>query len=147
MKIHYRNSGLRIISKFMPFLILLFYQFIIAQDTLKTETKKECEKKKESICVIEIEPFSYCAVEMTGSYDQHGAAFGTLYQAAGTQSLDMTQIPFGVYYNNPNDTPEEELKWDIGFQVAEDTQLKEPLVLKKWEYTLLAKIGYEGNLL
>ena len=41
---------------------------------------------------------------------------------------------------------EEELKWDIGFFVADDAEVKEPLKRKKWEYTNLLTAGFEGAL-
>lgn len=34
------------------------------------------DKKEQKIEIINIEPFDYAALEMTGSYEQHEAAFG-----------------------------------------------------------------------
>jgi AraC family transcriptional regulator len=96
------------------------------------------------LAVIEIEPFSYAAVEMTGSYEQHADAFMKLYTAAGMQGLPMTGAPFGIYWNSPDDTAEEDLKWEIGMPVPGDKELEAPVVLKKWEWTTVIQRDFEG---
>ena len=92
----------------------------------------------------EIAPFSYAAVEMTGSYTQHPDAFMKLYSAAAQQGISMTTAPFGIYWNSPNDTAEEELKWEIGVPVPDDKELAAPVVLKKWEHTTVIQRDFEG---
>ncbi|MBN2411379.1 GyrI-like domain-containing protein [candidate division KSB1 bacterium] len=96
------------------------------------------------IKVIDVEPFTYCAVEMTGSYDQHDTAFNTLYEQAGIQSLPQTEIPFGIYKSDPAQTPEEELKWELGFALPDSSQVTEPLKMKKWEFTQIVSRMYDG---
>lgn len=104
-----------------------------AEKAMKTELK-----------VVEIEPFSYAAVEITGSYTQHGDAFMKLYSAVGAQGLPMTAAPFGIYWNSPDDTAEEDLKWEIGLPVPGDKKLEAPIVLKKWEWTTVIQKDFEG---
>lgn len=99
---------------------------------------------KTEFAVTETEPFSYAAVEMTGSYDNHGDAFMKLYSAAGAQGLPMTAAPFGIYWNSPDDTAEEDLKWEIGFPVAADQKIEAPIVLKKWGWTTVIQKDFEG---
>jgi len=74
--------------------------------------------------------FSYCAVEMTGSYDQHEAAFTKLFEEAMKQGI-YGGMPFGVYWNSPADTPVEQLKWDVGFALPAGAAPKAPLAVKK----------------
>jgi len=111
-------------------------------EAVNTEAEAETEEGK--IEVKEVEPFSYCAVEMTGSFKQHGDAFGKLYSSAEKQGLPTNEPLFGVYYDNPEETAEEELKWEVGFAVSDDTEVEEPLVLKKWEFKLVVSLDYEG---
>ncbi|MBN1465006.1 GyrI-like domain-containing protein [candidate division KSB1 bacterium] len=99
------------------------------------------EKKTE---VREIKPYSYCCVEMTGSYEKHSEAFQMLYEQAGAQGLGMDFAPFGVYYSDPSQVAEAELKWEIGFELAEKAEVKAPLVLKEWPHELMAVALYEG---
>jgi DNA gyrase inhibitor GyrI len=95
--------------------------------------------------LVEIEPFSYAAVEMMGSYEQHGEAFMKLYTAAGQQGIPArTAAPFGIYWNTPNDAAEEDLKWEIGIPVPDGKEVAAPLVLKKWEHTTVVQRDFEG---
>jgi effector-binding domain-containing protein len=87
--------------------------------------------------------FAYCALEMTGSYDQHSAAFEKLYAEAMKQGI-YGGTPFGVYWNSPGDTPVEKLAWDVGFIVPSSQTPKEPLKLKKWEFPTAAVLEYRG---
>jgi AraC family transcriptional regulator len=42
--------------------------------------------------------------------------------------------PFlGIYYNNPREVKEEELRWEIGFPVANDADVKAPLNKKEFK--------------
>lgn len=87
--------------------------------------------------------FSYCAVEMTGSYDQHEAAFTKLFEEAMNQGI-FGGMPFGVYWNSPASTPVEQLKWDVGFALPAGAAPKAPLAVKKWEFTTMASLKYRG---
>jgi len=112
-------------------------------EVVKAEAEAETEESK--IEVKEVEPFSYCAIEMTGSYDQHTEAFGKLYSSAEKSRLPMNRVPFGVYYDDdPSETPEEDLKWEVGFKMPEHKDIEEPLVFKKWEFKLVASRYYDG---
>ena len=111
----------------------------------KTAPEKTAEVPKEApIQIKEIEAFTYCALEMKGSYGQHGIAFNNLYAVAGSQRLPLDRAPFGVYFSDPANTPEEELKWEVGFEIAEGTELKRPLVAKKWDHTTVVSKIYTG---
>jgi AraC family transcriptional regulator len=87
--------------------------------------------------------FAYCAVEMTGSYDQHEAAFTKLFEEAMNQGI-YGGMPFGVYWNSPASTPIEQLKWDVGFTLPPGAAPKPPLAIKKWEFTTTASLEYRG---
>jgi effector-binding domain-containing protein len=130
--------------------VLMLAQPLTAQETgmkrtvLKPESMEKLEKECTTLKPVEMEPFFYCAVEMTGNYEQHGTAFMMLYGEAGKQGLPMTEAPFGIYYNSPETTAEEDLKWEIGMPVPEDKEILAPLMKKKWEHTLVVKKGFEG---
>jgi AraC family transcriptional regulator len=132
-------------------LCLLFsvFQVVLAQDTDVAESPAALETEEvamePAVKITIVKPFYYAALEMTGSYDQHAEAFNTLYGMAGKLMLDMSQPSFGIYYNNPQNTPEAELKWELGLPVSEDQKLEEPLKLKKWEFKLLATKNYKGS--
>jgi effector-binding domain-containing protein len=96
------------------------------------------------IQVKEMQPFTYYAVEMTGSYDQHGTAFGKLYEQTYAQGMSAYEAALAIYYNDPANTPEEQLKWEVGLPLDEVKELQAPLVVKKWEFPLVAAKIYEG---
>jgi AraC family transcriptional regulator len=87
--------------------------------------------------------FAYCALEMTGNYDQHQAAFEKLYQEAMKQGI-YGGMPFGIYWNSPANTPVEKLLWDVGFALPPGNAPKPPLTLKKWEFTTMVSLKYRG---
>jgi len=108
------------------------------------QSQQSAEELVEAIRVIDIDPFTYCAVEMTGSYDQHEAGFNKLFEQAGQQGLPMGESPIGIYLSDPNQTQEEELKWELGFVIPDSIEVKEPLMQKKWEFNQVASRMYEG---
>ena len=111
----------------------------------KTAPEKTADVPKEApIQIKEIEAFTYCALEMKGSYDQHGIAFNNLFAVAGSQRLPLDTAPFGIYFSDPSNTPEEELKWEVGIEIAEGTEVKRPLIAKKWQHMTVASKIYTG---
>jgi effector-binding domain-containing protein len=136
-------------------IIILVFALVVSIATVapaqeeKTEKKAAPEKtaevpKEVPIQVKEIEPFIYCALEMNGSYDQHGTAFNNLFAVAGSQRIPLDKAPFGIYFSDPSNTPEEELKWEVGIEIPEGTELKRPLVAKKWDHTTVVSKIYTG---
>jgi len=107
-------------------------------------TVQQAGEMPQAIKVVDVEPYYYCALEMTGSYDQHGTGFNTLYEQAGIQNLPQNQPPFGIYFNDPGQTPEEELKWELGLVLPDSSQVAEPLKLKKWEFNRVVTRMYDG---
>jgi len=115
-----------------------------AQETSKAEASGQAAAEPDVVRMKILEPFSYCCLEMTGSYEQHSLAFMNLYSEIGAQGLAPKGEPFGVYRNDPESTPEDELQWEIGLPVAEGTEVKEPLKLKTWKFVHLVSKKYEG---
>jgi len=107
-----------------------------ADTTGRGEVKPQVELRTDTA-------FAYCAIEMTGSYDQHGAAFTKLFQEAMNQGI-YGGMPFGVYWNSPANTPAEQLKWDVGFVLTPGSAPKPPLAIKKWDFTTMASLKYRG---
>jgi predicted transcriptional regulator YdeE len=112
---------------------------IIAQET--DSTVVYC---KDSIKVQDIESFKYIAYEKQGSYSQTNAAFTALWEESVKQFLDYDRSFFLVYYNSPENTPEDSLIWEVGAKLKDDDEIVEPLKKKEWGYKKVAKIKYEG---
>ena len=133
----------RVSSLAVVFVAVMFLVLPLSAQEKATEKKAEKPMKTE-IELTKIAPFSYAAVEMTGSYTQHPDAFMKLYGAAAQQGIPMTEAPFGIYWNTPDDTAEEDLKWEIGIPVPEGKEVAAPIVLKKWEHTTVVQRDFEG---
>ena len=107
------------------------------------DTSAAGSEKPNAVALKTDTAFAYCALEMTGSYDQHSAAFEKLYSEAMKQGI-YGGTPFGVYWNSPSDTPAEKLAWEVGFVLASGQVPKDPLKLKKWPFTTMAVLEYSG---
>lgn len=60
------------------------------------------------------------------------------------KELEMTGMVYGTYYNSPDDVPEEELVYEIGFSVAGDVKEEGKVKVKTIpEHTVLAAL-HEG---
>jgi effector-binding domain-containing protein len=121
-----------------------FFGIAASQEKKEAEPVKIEQAASDTVRLTPVKPYSYCALEMKGSFDQHGAAFQNLYQQAGTQGLPMTAVPFGIYWNDPRNVPVDSLKWELGFALPETRTLAAPLVLKKWEFPMTASTSFEG---
>jgi len=77
-------------------------------------------------------PFSYAGLSCSGSYEQFGVKMGQFMQEFFKQKLTPAGAPFGLYLNSPEEVKKEDLKWEIGFPVAKDAAVAEPL--KKGEF-------------
>jgi DNA gyrase inhibitor GyrI len=116
---------------------------LAAQDQAQTQPAAQAATIS-AVEVKQITPFRYAALLMKGSYDQHGAAFGRLYQLAGEQNLGYDLQIFGVYFSDPSQAAIDQLEWLVGFPLSEGQQVKEPLIEQKWDYSQIAMVTYTG---
>lgn len=115
------------------------------QKKQETEQQSVASKQQEAMAITDVSAFSYVCLPYTGSYENHEAVIGALMEAAATQGFEMTGPMLGVYYNSPADTPADSLVWEIGFQVPDSLEVSEPLVVKKWLFTRVAKAMHTGS--
>jgi AraC family transcriptional regulator len=123
-------------------LTLLFVVFCIS---LNAQDKKDkpafC---KDSIKLVEMEPFTYIAYEQTGSHNKMNPAFTKLWEECTKQFLAYDNAFFSVLYNSPAEVPEDSLRWDVATKLNEDDEIVEPLKKKEWNYKKVVKAQYEG---
>jgi len=77
-------------------------------------------------------PFWYAKMDFQGSFKNMGKNIGSFMTEFFKQGLQPGGVLMGVYFNNPGEVKEEELKWAIAFPVAKDANVKESL--KKVEF-------------
>jgi AraC family transcriptional regulator len=76
-----------------------------------------------AFAVKQVEAHTVVVLPMTGAFSQHGDAIGRL---AATLGSSIIGPPFGRYFNSPENVPESELRWEVGFPVKPDTTVTAP---------------------
>ncbi len=94
--------------------------------------------------VREVAPFTYCCVEHKGAFTDMDNVIGRLMQAVESQKIIARGPLVGVYYDSPDDVKPEELRWELGFSVAEQAEPAAPLVKKVWDKTPVAVAVHVG---
>lgn len=134
-------------------LIQILWIIVILSLAFGCQKKQEAEQEINaaqteepgSVAITKVAPFSYACLPFTGSYDSHEVVIGSLMEAAAAQGFELVGPMLGIYYNSPMDTPEDSLVWEIGFEVPDSMEVAEPLVVKKWLFTKVAKAMHTGT--
>jgi AraC family transcriptional regulator len=107
----------------------LFILFVFTGFMLFSE-----EQEKEQTPVIkDVAGFWYASMECKGSYSQMEKEINGFMGEFFKQGLTPNGPFLGIYYNNPREVKEEELKWEIGFPVTDDADVKAPLNKKEFK--------------
>ncbi|MGH1349618.1 MAG: AraC family transcriptional regulator [Methyloligellaceae bacterium] len=95
--------------------------------------------------VKDIEAITIAAVHYKGSYMESGQAFEQLMTWAGPKGLiNETTRMIGVYYDDPNEVPEEELRTDAGIAVSDNLEVQNPIRLVNIERGTYAVLLHKG---
>ncbi len=122
------------------FLVAFTINNIWAQDN-----GAKADFKLDSIQLKDVKPFDFAAYENTGSYNKISAAYTSLWEESTKQFLHYGHF-FSVYYNSPRDTPQDKLKWDVGAELLEKSEVEEPLKMKNWTHKKVVSALYDGPL-
>lgn len=89
-----------------------------------------------------IEEVKVAYIPYRGSYDKIPEYMQEVGQLVMEKGLNMTGLVYGTYFNSPDDVPEEELQYEIGFSFEGDAFMQEgKLGFKEIpEHTVLAAI-------
>jgi len=82
---------------------------------------------EEGVVIKDMDPFSYAAMEFSGSFEKMEQSIGQFMQEFFKQGLQPGGPLLGIYYNDPTTVKAEELKWAVGFPVPEDAGVEAPL--------------------
>ena len=83
--------------------------------------------------IKEKEAFTYACLPCMGAYGTMAEKIGEFMEAFFKQGLQPQGGLISIYFNDPNKVKESELKWAIGFPVADETTVKAPLKKAKYE--------------
>ncbi len=64
--------------------------------------------------VKNIEETQVAYISVTGSYEQLPELFGEVVGYVMKENLQITEPPYGIYFNSPMEVPQEELKYEVG---------------------------------
>ena len=88
-----------------------------------------------------VEEAKIAYIPYTGSYQKIPEHMQEVGQLVMEKELEMTGMVYGTYFNSPEDVPEEDLQYEIGFSVAEAFQQVDKLGYKEIpEHTVIAAI-------
>lgn len=107
------------------------------QETVLTETTFQVE---------EMQPFTYCAMEKTGSFEQQTEAWKIFLEELTKQNIPNGET-VGVYFNDPKVVPVDSLSWDCGMIIPDSVVVTDPLKKKTWSFTSVVTKEYEGPLM
>ena len=121
--------------------LALFLISITASAALNTQEETP-EKKFAS--VKEVSPFSYCCISHKGPFTDIEGIIGQLMHAVQEQKIIPAGPMIGVYYNSPDIVKPEELEWEMGFPISPKIEVKAPLEIKEWKFTLVCSAIHKG---
>jgi len=120
--------------------LALFLMSITASAALNTQ--EETPEKK--FVVMEVSPFSYCCIPHKGPFTDIEGIIGQLMHAIQEQKIPFAGPMIGVYYNSPDMVKPEELEWEIGIPSRRIVEVKAPLEIKEWKFTLVCSAIHKG---
>ncbi len=106
-----------------------------------------CTDQKKTISELtlkEVLPFTYCALEVRGSWGQYKDKLKQLSEEVQKQGIVVDGEVISVWRSYPNATEEKDYKWEVGYKIAEGTTIESPLVTKKWKTKNLYSQSYDG---
>jgi len=111
-------------------IVCLFASLVLAGEAAITEKK--------------MEPFAFACMHHTGPFEQMTKAVEVFMKEFFGQKLMPTGPLMGIYYNSPDMVKPEELKWAVGFPVADGIKVKDPLKLDHFKHELVLYHLYKG---
>ncbi len=120
--------------------LALLLMSITASAAFNTQEKTP---EKEFV-VMEVTPFSYCCIPHKGPFTEIEGIIEQLLQAIQEQKIPFAGPMIGVYYNSPDMVKPEELEWEIGIPSRRVVEVKAPLEIKEWKFTLVCSAIHKG---
>jgi len=96
------------------------------------------------VTILNVTPFAFCSLPHKGPYSDIGAVITELINNMQNQNINPQGPPIAIYYSIPEDTPEAELEWEVGFPITPHSEPQAPLQKKVWDYQLVAQAVHIG---
>lgn len=109
---------------------VIFIMFVVFLGLMMTAQENKTEQVPE---LKDIDAFQLAVMPFTGSFEQMEKSIAVFMGEFFKQGLQPAGPFMGVYYNSPQEVKEEDLKWELAFPIAKDTEIKEPLQKREYE--------------
>ncbi len=105
------------------------------------------QEKKIALEIKQMPAMRVATVQHTGAYNQIGKAFERLGAIAGPAGLFQQPgaVMMGIYYDDPDTTPQDKLRSDAAIVVPEDVRMPEGLVEKRVPEGRFARAEHIGS--
>ncbi len=133
-------------NKRIVFLILI--TMLAALSSCSKEKGKigqQAEVDLRNVHMKTVQPFYYVALQHVGSYDEYEAVINDFLSRFAQADITPAGPMMGLYFNSPNQVPENELSWAIGFPLTDSVRVEEPLETAKWDKTQVISYSYTGS--
>lgn len=97
-----------------------------------------------AIDVKDTPPLNALCIEYTGSYGLVGKLFESLSAFTGQKSIKITGAPFGMYYDDPAQTPPEKLRADVCVPIEGVPEVTLPMKVKSFPPQKVASTVFKG---
>lgn len=104
-----------------------------AESTEDGEETAAAGEAEYEFTITEVEPMYALVQQQQGPYEQYPEILEELIPVIEEAGIELTGAPFGIYYDDPAQTKPEELRWVVGFPVAEDVAAPEGLEAKEYD--------------
>lgn len=96
------------------------------------------------VTIQQVEPFPYVCLPHSGGFEDIEAVIGQMWQAMQEQNIFPMGGMIGVYHSDPTKVEAQNLKWEVGFPVSEQTSPLEPLEKRQWVFPTVASAIHVG---
>jgi AraC family transcriptional regulator len=110
----------------------------------KLKRKKIFKVGKMEIIEKKIEKRQVAYISYKGSYDEVPVLMGEVVGFIMAKGLQIMGPPFGVYFNSPQEVPEEELQYEVGMPFAGETDEEGRVKIKTTPEQLVLSTTYKG---
>jgi len=128
---------------FLPILSVFFFLVLpSASSSLINSTQNLPAPGK--VEIREVQPFAYCSLSRTGSFEDIESMVGELMQHLQNQNIFPAGSMIGIFHGDPSLSDPSSIQWEIGFPVGEQVVVMAPLQKKVWTFTTVAVGIHEG---
>jgi effector-binding domain-containing protein len=123
---------------------ILFFTLVVFAFASLSISSSPASSSAVEVTVLNVTPFAFCSLTHKGPYSDMEAVITELINNMQNQNINPQGPPISIYHSIPEDTPEAELVWEVGFPITPHSEPQAPLQKKVWDYPLVAQAVHIG---